>query len=393
MKRAFWIIAILVIAVSIPGAQEAQEVLRTYKRNFAIASLDVKIQILQDAANSSQSMGPLYLQAVNYVLDNSSLIPTDQRFRQLAVLALNQIRALSYSEAKYSLWNLFETDHETSVRVNSLNALGIIGKGDAEIIRNINLWMDSQNTIFKGGKITDLQVISACVEALGRLGDKSSFPIVFSAMDAGYSEAITNQARAALLVIEGDLKEHLIGVIKAGSIQEKKQALLMALVSDRLDDDQKGQVAEYGLDVGLHTATRDTMQQALIREIRFLAARALSEKKWSKATPLVIEHFDNSLLEYDRGLSDKGQLLEAVACLGNMGTHEAAVRLTQYLVLLNSYTEKGQGYDEQIALAVVSNLGKLGDKAAFDDLIYATYLNYSAQVKKAARQALESLKW
>ena len=76
-----------------------------------------------------------------------------------------------------------------------------------------------------------------------------------------------------------------------------------------------------------------------------------------------------------------------------MGTHEAAVRLTQYLVLLNSYTEKGQGYDEQIALAVVSNLGKLGDKAAFDDLIYATYLNYSAQVKKAARQALESLKW
>ena len=212
-------------------------------------------------------------------------------------------------------------------------------------------------------------------------------------MDAGYSEAITNQARAALLVIEGDLKEHLIGVIKAGSIQEKKQALLMALVSDRLDDDQKGQVAEYGLDVGLHTATRDTMQQALIREIRFLAARALSEKKWSKATPLVIEHFDNSLLEYDRGLSDKGQLLEAVACLGNMGTHEAAVRLTQYLVLLNSYTEKGQGYDEQIALAVVSNLGKLGDKAAFDDLIYATYLNYSAQVKKAARQALESLKW
>ncbi len=76
-----------------------------------------------------------------------------------------------------------------------------------------------------------------------------------------------------------------------------------------------------------------------------------------------------------------------------MSTHEAAVRLTQYLVLLNSYTEKGRGYDEQVVLTLLDNLGILADKVAFDDLMYTQYLNYSAGVKKAARAALDNLKW
>ena len=69
------------------------------------------------------------------------------------------------------------------------------------------------------------------------------------------------------------------------------------------------------------------------------------------------------------------------------------MRLTQYLVLINSYTEKGKGYDEQVVLAVIACLGQLGDKVAFDDLMYTQYLNYSAAVKKAARAALDKLKW
>ena len=394
MRRAFWIMVMLVIIITGGWSQEAGELLKTYKRNFAIASLDVKIHILEDASGmDSQEMGPLYLQALDYVLDNFSLIPTDQRFRQLSVVALNQIGNLAYTDARHSVWKIFEMDSETTVRANAMNALGVIGKGDEDIIQNINHWLESQNNIFQTGKIPDLQVIIATVTALGQIGDQSSFPILFSAMNLGYSGDITRQARGALLMTQGDLKDHLLVVIKTRTLPEKKEALIMAVESDRLDDDKKGEVAEFALDVGLHTAASDTLLKATAREIRSIANRALSERRWSKATPLVIEHFDNALLEYDRGISSKGFLLEAIAGLGNMGTHEAAVRLTQYLVLLNSYTEKGLGFDEQIMLAVTSSLGKLGDKTAFDDLLYAQYLNYNAPVKKAAREALENLKW
>ncbi len=65
-----------------------------------------------------------------------------------------------------------------------------------------------------------------------------------------------------------------------------------------------------------------------------------------------------------------------------MNTHEAAVRLTQYLVLINSYTEKGKAYDDQVVFAVLQNLGALGDKVAFDDLMYTQYLNYTTAVEE-----------
>jgi hypothetical protein len=117
----------------------------------------------------------------------------------------------------------------------------------------------------------------------------------------------------------------------------------------------------------------------------------LSEGDWCAA--LLIEHLDATIAEYDKGLADQRFLLEAVAALGAMGAREAAVRLTQYLVLVNSYTEKAKGYDEQVVLAIIASLGQLGDKVGFDDLMYTQYLNYSAAVKKAARAALDKLKW
>ena len=56
-------------------------------------------------------------------------------------------------------------------------------------------------------------------------------------------------------------------------------------------------------------------------------------------------------------------------------------------------SEKGKGYDEQAVLGIIAALGTLGDKVGFDDLMYTQYVNYSAAVKKAARTALEKLKW
>ncbi len=144
----------------------------------------------------------------------------------------------------------------------------------------------------------------------------------------------------------------------------------------------------------LHTASADNESKAMARELRFQAVRALTGRHWSKATPLAIEHFDAVLLEYERGLADRRFLIEAISLLGDMGSHEAAVRLTQYLVLLNAYTERVREFDGTIVLAVIENLGKLGDKVAFDDLQYVEYLkSYSAEVLAAARKVRAGLKW
>ncbi len=393
MRKALLIFSLL---WSVQGihSQDSARLLDTFKRNFAIASLDVKLQIIQDAAKASGAeMGPLYLQAIDFVLDNSAFIHADIRFRQLGMIALAEVTRIEYVEARHALWKLFEADEETTMRVAVMNAMSVLVQDDNEIVEMMNGWLQTQNAVFATGTIPDLQVIAACIQSLGKIGVPSSFPIVFSAMTLGYSDGITNLSRQALLGMPGDFTESLLGILEGSPLAEKKVALIMALASDKLDDDEKGEIAEYALTMALRTTARDVLEREATREMRYLAVAALSERKWSKATEFVIEHFNATLAEYERGVSGKSFVLEAIATLGNMGAHEAAVRLTQYLVLLNSYTEKGRGYDEQIVLAVLSNIGKLGDKVSFDDLMYTQYLNYSNTVKKEAKKAAESISW
>lgn len=395
MKRALWFLIVLGAPFVSLHAQEAGRVLDTYRRNFTIASLDVKIQILQDAASGKNAadMGPLYEQALEFVTDNGALIATDTRFNQLAAIAAEQIGLVKYGQSKAVLWKLFQVSSDTDVLQKAAGALGVVGAGDADVIGNLNRYVETQNSVFSGGSQVDLIVLGACIQALGKLADPSSFPVLFVTMNLGYPDRVKALARDALLSLKGDLAPMLTELIKDRPLAEKRLALAMALDTDKLTSDQKAQVALFALDVSLHTSASDPAVKSGYREMRFTAARALGDRKWAPAAPLLIEHLDTTIGEFDKGLVDTNHLLDAIGDLGATGSHEAAVRLTQYLVLINSYTEKGKAYDEKVVVTILTNLGNLGDKVAFDDLMYTQYLNYSANVKKAARAALDKLKW
>jgi HEAT repeat protein len=395
MKRALWILAVLAVPLLSAQAQEASKILDTYRRNFTIASLDVKIQILQDAASGKNTadMGPLYEQALEFVTDNGGLMASDTRFNQLAAIAAQQIGIVKYTQSKATLWKLFQVGSDTQTLQKAAIALGEVGAGDADIIANLNHYVDTQNSIFASGSQPDLIVLAACLQALGKLGDPSSFPILFSTMNLGYSDQITAVAKDSLLSIKGDFQALLTQVIKDRPLSEKRLALQMALDTDKLTSDQKAQVAQFGLDISLHSSAADATARSSYRDMRFVAASALGDRKWAPAAPLLEEHLDTTIGEFDKGLVDTNHLLDAINDLGATGTHDAAVRLTQYLVLINSYTEKGKTYDEKVVTTILNALGSLGDKVAFDDLMYTQYLNYTADVKKAARAALDKLKW
>lgn len=397
MKATVWsLVALLalVLAAGTARAQAAQDPLRGYQRNFVIGSLEMKIQILQDTGKSaSRELGPLYLQAVDFVLANHPLLADEPRYRVLAVSALDLLRAAGFSAARDSVWDLFATDGSSEVRAACLRCLGVIARGDPGIVRNINLWLQSQNAALQAGQAPDEAVAAAAVQALSALGDPSSFAILFSTMNLRYSAETTGLAREALQSIPGDYPALFLEVMRNSPLPEKLAALELALGAGRLSESDKGRIAESALEAGLHSAAEDGPSRTAARELRFLAARALSQRTWSKATPLAIEHFDAVLLEYERGQTDRQYFLEAVELLGNCGTHEAAVRLTQYLILLNAYTERLRQSDGEIVLAVIQGLGKLGDKVAFDDLMHVEYLDYSIEIKAAARKVRSSLRW
>jgi hypothetical protein len=388
-----WLPALCLLAAGAAWPQSAQDMLKSYQRNFAIASLESKVQVVRDAGSSGVAgLGPLYLQAVDYVLTNFSYLESDQRYRTLAVAAVDLARSSGYAEARYSIWNLFKTDSAQDVRVSCLNALAVIGKGDAEISQNLNLWVQAQNSVLQTGKAPEPAVILAAVKALGSLGDPAAFPTLFSVMNLGYPTEITRQAHESLLALPVDDRQVFLDILRDGPPAEKKAALAMALESPRLSEAGKGEVAEFALEVGLHTAAADKQSKGASLDLRLAAAKALIGRRWSQATPLAIEHFDAALQEYGSGLVDKRHLVEAIELLGDMASHEAAVRLTRYLASLNTYTEKVRAADETIVLPVIRALGALHDRVAFDDLLFVGSLkSYSAAVKSEAARVRAAL--
>jgi len=86
-------------------------------------------------------------------------------------------------------------------------------------------------------------------------------------------------------------------------------------------------------------------------------------------------------------------MIPVVRCMGAMGSSDSAQALSIFLGLLNSETEQKKTYNEQLMLAVIQSLGDLGDKTAFDYLLYVGYLDYPETVKKASRDALARLQW
>ncbi|MBN2050500.1 MAG: hypothetical protein JW760_08665 [Spirochaetales bacterium] len=393
MRQKSVVIVLLFFLTIGPAMAQDSAVVEAFQKNFTRGSLSTKIQVLQDSASlESENMSPLYLQAMKFVIDNSEQLKTDSLARELTVLSVRLVGMRGYQEAAFDLWQLFSIFEDTGVRVEIMNALGKTAVENTRVSTYIINWLSSMNTIYASGGWVDKQVLAEAVVTLGRLGRSDSFPVVFAALTAGYSDDISDKAALALKSLQGNYAAMLKDVIETSSLPQKLEALKMALEDPALAETEKGELSEVALEYGLSLSPSGPAEQETARQLRYHAVRGLAAAKWTEASAKVIKHFDTTLLEYDRGITRKENLLEAISALGSMGNHEAAVRLTLYLELLNSYTENGQVVDEQIILAVISNLGRLGDIVAFDYLLYTGYLNYAAPVKKAAREAIEQLK-
>ncbi|MBT3275536.1 MAG: hypothetical protein HN368_20435 [Spirochaetales bacterium] len=391
MSRILKICLVLLVLISAAvWAQNNEEVLQAFQKNFVRANLTTKIQVLQDASVQQQvDMGPLYHQALDFIIDNARHFANDLAARELAVLSVRLIGISGYEQALSSLWELFALDDNTTIRIEVLNSFGNLTPADPQIVKNLNNWLAGQNDLLRIGEEVDSKVVEEAVVALGYIGDDSSFPVLFTVSILGGSDEIDRKAREALYSIEGDFRELILRVIENNTPGEKLEALRIGLNDEDLSDGDKGDIAEISLGKGLYEPAGQSMDKEFLRQIRYESIRTLTNLSWSSATDDVIAHFDLTLQEKVLGIGRTTHVLEAIQCLGSMNTHEAAVRLALYLDLLNYDVEDGKNVEDEIVLAVIQGLGDLGDSVAFDYLIYLGYLDYSDSIKKAAKDTLK----
>jgi HEAT repeat protein len=379
------------------GLAAAQEpILLSYERNFLRVNLAAKENVLRDAATDESVagfIGPLYEYALNFSLQNAGLLGDDPEMISLTVFTVRGMGAVGYKEGVDLLRRAFAVYQDSVVRTAVVESLAILGKGNAAVVEDLNRYLEARNLGYRSGAAPDYPVLSACIAALGRLGDPGSFPALFGALCAGYSEAVGREAAGALDAIGGDYRGFLLGVIAQNPIREKRIALNAGTRSRTLHDAQRGELAEKALETVLDFMPENDADRADAAEIRYSAALTLRDLKWTRAAELLIKHFYQVQEDYGSGAASRDRFLEAVSCLGAMSSSGAAGVLALQLGYFNSQMERTGEYDEAVVLAVIRALGSIGDKAAFDYLLYISYLAYPESLKAAARDALNRLRW
>jgi HEAT repeat protein len=235
-------------------------------------------------------------------------------------------------------------------------------------------------------------MIEACIAALGSLGDPSSFSVLFSTLTSGYPDTVINTAEKALSDLGGDYKQFLVEIIRSRPPAEKLAAFNAGMSSGRFGSAEKGEIAEAALDVSLGLVS-DSTNRYEVSSLRYAAVNVLAAMRWNRANALVIRHFYVAQTDYQQGTVSRERFLEAIACLGAMGSPEAAQTLALQMGYINSQIERNGEYDGELTMAVIKTLGEMGDKAAYDNLLYISHLSYPEQIKAAAREALNRLRW
>jgi HEAT repeat protein len=240
---------------------------------------------------------------------------------------------------------------------------------------------------------SDYPAVSACIAALAALGNTSSFPALFSVMPAGYPDSIVQESASALESIRGDYQGFLIDVIRQNPPAEKLAAFRAGAENQKSSDQERAELAQIALEVSLDFLTSSGDRETAASEMRYAAVRLLGDLRWTRATRLAVRHFYRVQQDFNNGTASRERFLEAITCLGAMGSSEAAQPLVLQLGLFNSRMERNGEFDDAVTLGAVEALGEIGDKLAFDYLLYMSYLPYPEPIQPAAKEALRRLKW
>jgi len=287
------------------------------------------------------------------------------------------------------LWTKFLVTTNTQRMAEILINLGRLGKGNRQIIDNLNNYLMGGNLRFRSGADVDYTVVSANIAAIMELGDSSSYPALFSVLYVGYPEVIAWEALGALEVIQGNLFQFLFNVIVNNPPDEKFAAFRTGMIIERLSVSERGQLAEKALEQSL-AEINDNID---LNFMRYDAINHLAQLRWTRANDLAIRHYYRVQADYLRNNVSKERFIEAIICLGALGNSDAALVLGLQLGLINARTESTGNFDPELTMAIVQALGNIGFHAAFDHLLTVSSLPYPDDIVGAASEAINRLRW
>ena len=386
MKKNFLLILILFIPMVI-FANSQDEQIMILKKTFYRGNLQDKIQVISDAAKMEENLEEIFLSSMDFVVAYGEILKNDESMIQLAKITVENLKKVDKNKVPSFLIDLFPL-YNSEIIINSiLNTIANLQINDSKI-----------NILLKDYGLTLLdnpqeKAMGLLVSTMEQIDDSTFFPVLFKyAASSNIPESVRNQSESVISGFVERYKTDMVSIIENGSLSEKHLALKIVLNNEKNSDFLRAEIAEKALQVSIINIG-DTNQKKELIDFQLSAIRELRRVGWTRSTDLVVSFFNFARSEYENESLAEDDYIEIISCVEELATSKASSILSDYLAYFNSQTEQGISCSESVVLAVINALGNLGNKTAFDNLLYVGYLSYSEEIIEASRVALAGLKF
>ena len=391
MSKKLCLILLFISVVCLCGAEAQNSKLKELEIKFYGGSLTDKIETVQQAVEMDGSVNGIFTDALIFVEEYSPILQEDVRMVKLArIIIENSSRITGYPNLAKTLCSLFYTYSDKTVKIAVMNVIKNY-KPDNEFVYSMNEFALSCLTNYSVG---DTKNISDIIDALGSIKDLSSVRVLFEfSVNSILPEILTKKAQETLLAFSPDYKNEIISILNSGSPEKKLIAFRVVVKNDVDTDFFKAEIAEKALSNAITYMGTSVSAEPHILTLQFEALSELRRVAWTRSSGVIVNLFKVAEKEFQSGYINEDSFIEVMNGLVELASGDAGVVLSDYLGEMNVKAENGEPYSSNLVLSVIKMLGALGDKVAFDNLLYVGYLPYDDAVIEASRIALAGLKW
>ena len=370
--------------------------------DFVMGSVQDKTIILQDISekysfadeSSPAVFKTMPLEAVTFVVTAVQNVGVQQSLIDLALVAVPLYPVQNQGDIAL-LWSLFKQVPSKELYVKIFDKL-------LELPENSKLLYNYSEDMYAfvlediNSGLANKEASLLATETMGRINKSTSFKNLFNLYLANTDEDLNTVIAASLLKTLPVSETVALSLMEdtSVSVREKLSFFYLVQSSPEISDIFKSDLAEKLLSTATINVGDSEEERAELIELQFATLHRLSSSLWVKAMDTVVDFFPIARSEYEQGLISAEQFVDVLYCLQNFATNGSVAVLNGYLKDLNSAASTDMSsVDENVVMAVITGLGALGSKEAFDNLLYVTYLPYSEKVRTTARDAMAMLQW
>lgn len=378
---------VLLAFFSLCGFCHAQN---SYISEFYRGNLIDKKQVVESSSAAGDSS--IAIASLDFSISAYSALSTDADFINLVEISVKSLTA-GNSRGKEKivsekLREIFKLFNDVKIQIAVIDAFSVFPSPE-------NLYL--VNDFFYGKMQKSQEMDEAILKAvlfMGSHGNSASFNMLFIADILEVWPSYSAILASAYGGLANESEKEILQFLATVPIEKK------ILILKRLDENPKiskkicGDAAENALSSVIYNIDGAKFDFSGSRlNLVLVCLQVFSDTQWTRAAALIASCFNGIKQEYENGMLSDEDFSSTIKNMASVSSAETASTLSSYLDFLNKQTEKNQPPSKAVVLSLINSLGDMGDKAAFDSLLYATYLDYPEEVIAAAKNALAKLKW